>query len=187
MATTTDIRMGISIIHNNQAWLVAAAQFVNPGKGSAFTRVKLRNLKSGKVVEQTLKSGEAFELVDVQKKRCQFLYKDGLTYNFMNNDDYEQFALEVDILGETTKYLLDGTECYAMYVDNIPVSIQIPPKMDFKVTSTPPGVRGDTATGGTKEAVLETGLVVNVPLFIEEGDIVRVNTETGMYDGKGGN
>lgn len=185
MATTDTIRTGMSVVYNGHPCLVVTAQFVNPGKGSAFTRVKLKNLKTGQVMEQTFKSGEALELADVVNKRCQFLYKSGENYNFMENDNFEQFALDKETLGDAAKYLLDGVECYAMYIDNIPVSIQLPPKMNFKVISSPPGVKGDTATGGSKECTIETGATVKVPLFIEEGDVIRVNTETGGYDGKG--
>jgi len=184
MTTTTDIRTNMSIVWNGHTWLVQMAQFVNPGKGSAFTRAKLKNLRTGQVVENTFRSGEAVELAEVENKRCQYLYNDGTNYVFMGNDDYEQFSLDKDFLGDATKYLIDGTEVYAMYIDGNPVSIQLPPKMNFKVVSTPPGVRGDTASGGSKEATIETGAVVRVPLFIEEGETIRVNTETGAYDGK---
>lgn len=185
MATTTDIKQGLAISFKDQAWVIIQAQFVNPGKGSAFIRVKLRNLKTEQIVEHTFKSGEAVETIDVLRTRCQFLYKDGEGYHFMDNESYEQFALQPSAIGETNKYLLDGTECYAMYIEKIPVSIQLPPKMDFKVVSAPPGVKGDTATGGSKEATIETGTTVKVPLFIKEGDIIKVNTEDGSYVSKG--
>jgi len=184
MPSTTNIVQGIVIDYKGNPWLVSSAQFVNPGKGSAFTRAKLKNLKTGQLVENTFRSGEAVELIDMTKNKCQYLYKDGNDYNFMDNTTYEQFALAADTIGDASKYLIDDTECYAMYLDGIPVSIQIPEKMDFKVISTPPGVKGDTATGGSKEAVIETGAVIKVPLFIKEGEIIKVNTTSGDYVSK---
>jgi elongation factor P len=184
MSTTTDLRKGIAVIFKNQPCLIVEAQFVNPGKGSAFTRTKLKNLKTGLVVEMTFKSGEAFELADVQRLRCQYLYNDGTSYYFMNNDTYDQFSLDGDTVSDAKNFIKDGTECYAMYIDGVPVSIQLSPKMDFKVVSTTPGVKGDTATGGTKDCIIETGANIKVPLFIKDGDMIRVNTETGLYDGK---
>ncbi len=184
MATTTDIKKGIAIVFKDQPWLVVEAQFVNPGKGSAFTRTKLKNLKTDQVVENTFRSGEAVETLDVVRKKCQFLYSDGNDYNFMDNESYEQFSLDASIIGNDTKYLIDGTECYALYIENVPVSVQLPAKMAFKINSTPPGVKGDTATGGSKEAVIETGAVIKVPLFIEEGESIIVNTEDGSYVSK---
>ena len=185
MATTTDIKQGIAILFKSQPWMITQAQFVSPGKGSAFTRAKLRNLKSEQIVEHTFKSGEAVEVIDVLRTKCQFLYKDGEGFHFMDNENYEQFALQKSAMGDNEKYLLDGTECYAMYIEGIPVSVQLPPKMDFKVTSAPPGVKGDTATGGSKEATIETGATVKVPLFIKEGDIIKINTDDGSYVSKG--
>lgn len=178
------MKKGIAIKFKNQDWLVTSAQFVNPGKGSAFTRVKLKNLKTGQLVENTFKSGETYELVEVEHKRCQYLYTDGNDYFFMNNDTYEQFSLSADAIGDGKNYLMDGTECYAMYLDGTPVSIQLPPKMDFKVISTTPGVKGDTATGGAKDCTIATGAVIKVPLFIKEGEMIKINTEDGIYVSK---
>ncbi len=185
MPSTTNIVQGIAINHKDQPWQILSTQFVNPGKGAAFTRAKMRNLKTGQVLEVTFKSGESVELADTERKKCQFLYSDGATYHFMDNDSYEQFELSEETVGEGTKYLLDGTECYALHIDGNPVSIQIPPKMTFKVTETTPGVKGDTATGGNKECTIETGAKVKVPLFIKEGENIIVNTETGEYVSKG--
>lgn len=185
MSSTTDLKQGLTILHKGNPWLIAVAQFVNPGKGSAFTRAKLRQLKTGQVVEHTFKSGEAVELVDVVRTKCQYLYNDGENYNFMDNETYEQFALDKESIGDATKYLVENTECYAMYIDSIPVSIQVPPKMTFKVISAPPGYKGDTATGGSKDATIETGATIKVPLFIEEGDLIMVNTAEGNYVSKG--
>lgn len=185
MTTSNNISKGMAIRFKDQAWLIIDTQFVNPGKGAAFSRLKLRNLKTDQVIENTFKSGETYELVDMLRKKCQYLYNNGNEYNFMDNDSYEQFSLSKESLGVATKFLIENTECYALYIDGTPASIQLPPKMDFKVVETTPGVKGDTATGGSKEATIETGAVIKVPLFIKEGEIIKVNTEDGSYVSKG--
>ena len=185
MASTTNIVQGLAILYKNQPWLIISAQFVNPGKGSAFTRAKLRNLKTDQVVENTFRSGEAVETMDMIRKKCQYLYNDGTSYNFMDNDTYEQFALDKATIGTGIKFLIDGTECFALYIDGTPISIQLPTKMDFKVITTTPGVKGDTATGGSKDCTIETGAVIKVPLFIKEGEIIKVNTDDSSYVSKG--
>ncbi|MFH1284291.1 MAG: elongation factor P [Candidatus Peregrinibacteria bacterium] len=184
MPVTTTLRQGMAITFKNAPWLIISAQFVNPGKGCAFTRTKLKNLKTGQAVENTFKSGEAVELADVTRKKCQYLYNDGANYHFMDNENYDQFSLDKEALGDSTKFLLEGTECYAMHIEGKPVSVQLPPKMDFKVISTTPGVKGDTATGGSKDCEIETGKTIKVPLFIKEGDTIKINTEDGTYVSK---
>jgi len=184
MTSTTSINKGIAIQYKGQPWLVVDAQFVSPGKGAAFTRTKMKNLKTEQVVENNFRSGETVELIDVTRKKCQYLYNDGNSFYFMDNENYEQFSLSKTIIGDDTRFLLDGTECYALYLDTIPVSVQLPPKMDFKVIEAPPGLKGDTATGGSKEVVIETGAKIKVPLFIKEGEMIKVNTEDGSYVSK---
>lgn len=184
MGTTTSIKQGIAVMHKAQAWIIVSTQFVNPGKGAAFTRAKLKNLKTGQTNEVTYKSGEAVETVDVQNKKCQYLYNDSTNYFFMENETFEQFSLEGEAIGNAPKLLKEGTECYAMYIDNNPVSIQLPPKMDFLVTSADPGVKGDSATGATKDCIIETGLTVKVPLFVKEGDIIKIGTDDLAYVSK---
>ncbi len=184
MATTTNIVKGLAISFKHGSWIITDAQFVNPGKGGAFTRTKIKNLKTGQVIEQTFRSGEALELIDLQRTKCQFLYKDNNGFHFMNNESYEQFSLQEDAVTNGDKFLIDGTECYAMYIDGIPVSIQMPAKMDFKVISAPPGLKGDTATGGSKDIEIETGAIIKAPLFIKEGEKITVNTEDGTYVSK---
>jgi len=184
METTTDIKQGIAISFKGQSWLVAKAQFVNPGKGSAFTRAKLKNLKGAQTVEHTFRSGESVDVIDVQRKKCQYLYNDNENFYFMDNDTFEQFPLSAESMEDQKQYLVENTECYALYIEGTPISIQLPPKMDFKVISAPPGYKGDTATGGTKDCVIETGATIKAPLFIKEGDIVKINTEDGSYVSK---
>jgi len=184
MADNGKIAQGMVINYKNQPWAVARTTFVNPGNWRAFTKANLRNLKTGQMLEVTFRANDPVDQIDMAKQRCQFLYKDSEGYHFMNNDSYEQFFLTEEIIGGAKDYLLDGTDVYAMYLEGIPVSIELPPKMDFKVIETTPGVKGDTASGGDKECTIETGIKVKVPLFIKEGDLIKVNTETGAYVGK---
>jgi elongation factor P len=179
--TTSDFRKGLAIRHNGDTYILVNYQFVNPGKGSAFTRAKIKNVKTLKVIEVTFKSGEQIEEANMEYKRCQYMYNDGKTYNFMDSNTYEQFEMPADLIGDQGQYMMDGGEVVVVFVDNAPVGLQLPPKMDFKVIDAPPGVKGDTATGGTKPVKIETGAMVNAPLFIKEGDVIRVNTETGEY------
>jgi len=184
MPTTTDIKKGIAIVHKGQTWVVTQAQFVSPGKGAAFTRVKLKNLQGGGNAEVTYKSGESVETAEVQYKKCQYMYGDSENFNFMDSENFEQFSLDSESMGDSGQLLKDGIECYAMYIEGVPVSIQLPPKMDFLVTSAEPGVKGDSATGAAKDCVIETGLKVKVPLFVNEGDIIKINTEDFSYVSK---
>ncbi|MDP2643104.1 MAG: elongation factor P [Candidatus Peregrinibacteria bacterium] len=184
MAMTTDIKKGLAINFKNGTWLVIEAQFVNPGKGGAFTRAKIRNLKSNQVIEYTFKAGESVDEAEVSRRRCQYLYNDGSTFNFMDNDSYEQFSLTADVIGNDKRFLTDGIECYAMHIDGVPASIELSPKMDFKVITTTPGIKGDTATGGSKDATIETGATIKVPLFVKEGDMIKINTSDASYVSK---
>lgn len=182
MISTSELKKGISIVFNQQSYLVTNVQFVNPGKGSAFYRVKLKNLRSGQALEHTFKSGESVEEANLEYKKSQFLYSQGDEYFFMDMDTYEQFSLSKDLLDDQVNYLKEGTEVYAMYLDNNPCAINLPPKMNFKVIEAEAGLKGDTASGGDKTVVIETGAKIKVPLFIKEGDMIKVNTETGTYD-----
>ncbi len=184
MANVSELRGGTAIIYKNNPWVVVSSQFVNPGKGAAFARVKLKNLKTDQVVENTFKSTENIELADVVRKKAQFLYHDASNYNFMDNETYEQYSLSSEAIGDAKKFLLDGTDCYVLHIEGKPVSIQLPAKMDFKVIKTTPGVKGDTATGGSKECTIETGTIIKVPLFIKEGETIKINTEDGSYVSK---
>lgn len=184
MTMTTSISKGLAIRFKDQPWLITKTDFVSPGKGTAFTRTKLKNLKTDQVIEVTFKSGESIEEIETIRKRCQYLFSDGSNFHFMDNETYEQFSLSKESIGDADKFLLDGTECYALHIEGTPVSIQLPPKMDFKVISTTPGVKGDTATGGAKECTIETGAIIKVPLFIKEGEMIKVNTEDSTYVSK---
>jgi elongation factor P len=178
---TSDFKKGLAIRYNGDTYVLVGYQFVNPGKGTAFTRAKMKSIKSGKVVEVTFKSGENIEEANMEYKKCQYMYTDGTDFFFMDNVNYEQFSMPNDILGDQGKYMMDGGEVTIVFVDNLPVSVQLPPKMDFMVTEAPPGERGDTASGASKQVTIESGAKVNAPLFIKAGDKIRVNTETGDY------
>lgn len=144
-------------------------------------RTKMRNLLSGNVMEKTFIAGESFEMADVARKNVQYLYKDTTDAYFMDMDNYEQFSFKLEDLGDMVNYLQEGKEMTALLYNEKPISIQLPPKVVLKVVQTNPGVRGDRAQSGTKPATMDTGAVINVPLFINEGDMLRVNTETGEY------
>lgn len=178
---TSDFKKGLAVKYNGETYVIVGYQFVNPGKGAAFTRAKLKSVKTGKNVEVTFKSGEEVPEANMEYKRCQYLYHDTAEYTFMDNTSYDQFAISKEMVGDDADFLIDGTEVVVVFVDDSPASLQLPTKMDFKVISAPPGEKGDTATGGTKPVVIETGATVNVPLFIKEGDAIRVNTETHEY------
>lgn len=179
--TTSDFKKGLALKYNGETYVIVSYQFVNPGKGAAFTRTKLKNVKTQKALEVSFRSDEQVEEANMEYKRCQYLYSDGTDYHFMVNDTYEQFTLSSDVVGDQANYMMDGSEVTMIFIDDQPVSLQLKPKLSFVVTESPPGEKGDTATGGTKHVTIETGVKVAVPLFIKEGDTIRVNTETGEY------
>jgi len=179
--TTSDFKKGLAIKYKSETYVITGYQFVNPGKGSAFTRAKLKNVRSAKVIEVSFRSGEQIEEANMEYRKCQYMYSDGGEYHFMDNSSYEQFSLSADMIGDQGAYMMDGGNVTVVFVDNLPVSLQLPAKMEFTVTDSPPGDKGDTATGGSKQVTIETGAKVNAPLFIKEGDKIRVNTDNGEY------
>lgn len=182
MATSADIVKDIVLKYNGQLYIVTEFNFVNPGKGSAFYRTKMKNLESGKVMEVTFKSGEAIEIAEVERRKMQYLYKDENNYYFMDPQSYEQVSIGAELMGEKGAYLKEGGEALIVLHQGIPVTAEIPKKIVFKVTEAMPGVKGDTASGNvTKEVTLEGGLKARVPLFIKEGETIVINTETGEY------
>lgn len=178
---TSDFKKGTAIKYNGETCLIMSYDFVNPGKGTAFTRTKLKNAKSGKIFEVSFRSGENIEEAQVEYRKCQYLYNDGKEMTFMDNTNYEQFTLPIENIGDMIDYIVDGSEVVVVFIDGNPFTIQLPAKMNFKVIDAPAGTKGDTATGGSKQVTLETGAKVNVPLFIKEGDLIRVNTDTREY------
>jgi len=178
---TSDFKKGLAIKYNGETYVITSYQFVNPGKGAAFTRAKLKNVKSLKVIEISFRSGEQIEEANMAYKKCQYMYSDGSEYNFMDNATYEQFTISSKMIAEQGDYMMEGGDITVVFVDDKPVGMQLPAKMEFNVVDAPPGNKGDTATGGSKQITIETGAKVNVPLFIKEGDRIRVNTDTGEY------
>lgn len=177
----SDLKKGALILFNNQPHEVTWSQFVRMQQRKPVMQMKLRNLITGKMVEYSAKSGERIDEAEVQRQDGQYLYADTEGAHIMNTSSYETITIPPDISQEKVGFLKEGEEVQLLMFDGSPISIAPPIKVELKVKSTPPGVKGDTATGGTKPATLETGLIVNVPLFIKEGDTVRVNTETGQY------
>lgn len=182
MADTSDIKKDIVIMFKDAPHTVVDFQHVNPGKGSAFVRTRLKNVQTGKVFEQTYKSGEGIELVDIERTTMQFLYKDADNFYFMDNKSFEQIGISASTVGEKGQYLKEGMEAMVALHEGVALNLELPKKLTYKVTQADPGVKGDTASGRvTKEVTLETGMKLAVPLFIKEGDLVVVNSETGEY------
>ena len=182
MATTSDIKKGLCIVYNNDTYKIIEFQHVKPGKGPAFVRTKLKSLTSGKVLDNTFSAGHKIDEVRVETRKYQFLYKDGDTYHFMNNDDYTQIQLQKEIL-DVPELMKEG-ETLTVIVraeDELPLAVEMPASVILEVIETEPGVKGNTATNATKPAKVETGASVNVPLFINEGDKIKVETDKGTY------
>ena len=182
MATTANITKDAVLKWRNDIYGVTDFQHVNPGKGAAFIRVKLKNLKTGKVFEETFKSGEIIELVQIEKTKMNYLYRDQSGFYFMDNKTYEQTIVPSQSLQEKSGLIKEGMEVMIILHEGSPLSVELPKKVTLKVTSAAPTVRGDTAGGNvTKEVELETGYKINVPMFIKEGDLITINTDTGKY------
>lgn len=179
--TTSDLRPGAVINFNGELHVVLESEHRTPGNLRAFYQVKMRNMRTGKLSENRFRSGESIEFVRVERKNYQFLYKDGNTYYFMDMDTYEQIPVDGEIIGEASNYLKENQEVQLAFVDSNVISVELPPHVYLQVTHTEPGLKGDTATNVLKPAVLETGVTIQVPLFVNEGDIIRVDTRTGEY------
>ena len=181
MPSTSDFRPGLVIKYNNELWTIIEFQHVNPGNWRAFVRTKLKNLKSGKVIENRFRAGESIDTVRIERKEFQFLYRDGTGYVFMDKENYEQLSVSGEQMGEGAKFLKDGESVDILFNGSDITGIELPITVELKVTETGPGVRGDSANAGTKPATVETGATVNVPLFLNEGDVVKIDTRTGEY------
>ncbi len=181
MPSTSDFRPGLTIKYNNELWTVVEFQHVNPGNWRAFVRTKLKNVKSGKVIENRFRAGEAIEIVRIDRKEFQFLYRDGSGYHFMDKDTYDQITVPEEAVGAGAKFLKDGEGVDILFNGSDITGIELPITVELKVVETVPGVKGDSANPGTKPAQVETGATVNVPLFINEGDLLRIDTRTGDY------
>ncbi len=181
MYDTSDIRRGLKIVLDGQPYAVIEHQFVKPGKGQAFTRTRLKNMLTGAVIDRTFRSGEKLEKADLEERRMQYLYADGDSFVFMDNQTYDQLSLSAEQLGDNRYYLLDNTEVDVLFFEGRPIDVTPPTFVELKVTQTEPGFKGDTTSGTTKPATVETGLTVQVPLFVEEGDVLKIDTRTGKY------
>ena len=170
--------------HRNGLWSIVEFQHVKPGKGPAFVRSKLKNVENGKVVEETFRAGEKVEEVRLERREFQYLYPDGEFYVFMNTETFEQVQLHKDTLGDVPLYIKESEMCSVLLMEDKPLTVEAPLTVELQVTQTDPGVRGDTAQGGSKPATMETGLLVQVPLFIEEGEILKIDSRTGKYLGR---
>lgn len=178
---TSQFRNGLKFILDGQPFVMTYFQHVKPGKGGAFVRTKIKNLVNGKVLERNFRSGERVELADVEEKKMQYLYLDGESLVFMDQSSYDQIPFSKETVGEALLFLKENMEVEVLFWNNKPINIDLPSFVELVVTQCDPGVKGDTASGATKPATLETGAVVNVPLFIKEGDVLRIDTRTGQY------
>lgn len=180
MISTTDFRKGAKILYKGEPYMVIEYHHVKPGKGGAFVRTKMKNMISGLIHEETFRSGEKFPEPDLEYRTMQYLYADNL-YHFMDQDTFEQVSLSKDQIEEVLSYLKEQTIYTILYFEGSPIAVNPPLFMELKVKETPPGVKGDTAQGGSKPATLETGLVIQVPLFVNEGDTIKVDTRDNKY------
>ena len=179
--STNDFRSGMKLMLDGAPCNIVDVEFVKPGKGQAFARVKLRNLLTGRVIERTFKTGESAESADVVDCELQYLYNDGEHWHFMHPESFEQLSAGADAMGDSVKWIRDQDMCTVTLWNNLPIFVVPPNFVELKIVETDPGVRGDTASGGGKPATLETGAVVKVPLFVENGETIKVDTRTGEY------
>jgi elongation factor P len=181
MATTADIRKGLTLQMEGQTFTVADFQHVKPGKGGAFVRMTLRNIRTGRVIERTVNSGSSLDVVRVDVRDMQFLYRDGDNFEFMDQETFDQMSLTKELIGEAVKWMKEGIICRVSFLSDAPLSMECPFFLELEVTETAPGVKGDTVSGSGKPATLETGATIQVPFFIDQGDIIRVDTRTSEY------
>ena len=181
MASTSDIKNGVVLLQDGKRMKVLEFLHVKPGKGNAFVRTKLRDLQSGKIIEKRFNAGAKIELIRIEAKEMQYLYKDGDNHVFMDNQTYDQVNILDDVIGDKINYLKAGQNVDILFDDQIIIDIRLPAHVHLEVVSTEPGEKGNTATGATKPAKLETNYSVNVPLFIDTGDILKIDTRSGEY------
>lgn len=181
MLSISDVKVGKLVQVSGEPYAVIKADHHKMGRGGAVLKLKLRNVINGNVLEKTMQGNERIEPADTEKRKSNFLYKDDSNAYFMDNESFEQFELAVDQLGSKLKFMKDNTDVDTLYFQGKPVSIDLPIKMDFKVISAPPGVKGNSAGNVTKVVTIETGAEISAPMFIEEGDIIRINTDTEEY------
>jgi elongation factor P len=183
MIETTDMKRGLKIEMENKPYVVLKSEFTNPGKGSAFVTVRIKNLETGQVMERTFKSGVSTNVTipDLEEKQVEYMYSDIDGFNFMDQANFETIHLTTEQVGEDKVFLMEGSKLAVLYYKGRPISIEHPHFVVLKVAETDPGLKGDTASGATKKAVMETGLQVRVPLFIKEGELLKIDTREGSY------
>ena len=181
MISTGELKKGVSIEMDNALYRIMEFNHIKMGRGSAQIRLKLRNLRTGSIVEKTVNAGERFTRARLDSATVQFLYADGDQYNFMNTATYETISIPASLVGDDAKFLKENMEVELQSYGEEPLSITLPPNVELKITYTEPGIKGDTASGGTKPATVETGAVVQVPLFVNNDEVIRVDTRTGQY------
>lgn len=181
MITSNDFRNGMTIELDGQLLTVVEFLHVKPGKGSAFVRTKLKNVKTGLTLEKTFKAGEKLTKAHIEKKSMQFIYANDGEFTFMDNETFDQIAIPEELVGDAAKWMTEGMDVHIMFHETTPLGVEVPNFVELKVTHTEPGFKGDTATGGTKPATLETGAIIQVPLFIEQGEVLQIDTRTGAY------
>ena len=184
MATTNDLKNGMTLNLDGQLWNVIEFQHVKPGKGGAFVRTKMRSVLSGKVVEKTFNAGVKVEVASVEKRNMQYLYRDGEDFMFMDSTNYDQISISKQTVGDAVNYLLENADVVVAMHEGNPLFIELPASVELKITYTEPGLQGDRSSGGTKPATVETGITVQVPLFIKQDEVVLVDTRTGAYLGR---
>jgi len=181
LISSNDFKTGVSIEIDGDAYIVVEFQHVKPGKGAAFVRAKLRNLRTGAVVERTFNAGEKMPKAHLDRRNMQYLYHDGTYYVFMDNESYEQSLLTEEQMADSKNYLIENMNISVLFFKGDIIGVDLPSQVELEVIETEPGIKGDTASGGNKPATLQTGAVVRVPFFINVGDVIRVNTKTGEY------
>ena len=184
MATTSDLKNGMCLDIEGALWTVIEFQHVKPGKGPAFVRTKMRQVLTGKVVERTLNAGVKIEIAILEKREMQFLYKEGEDFVFMDNKTYDQMNISTATVGDAANYMLENTEAIVAIHENNPLYIELPASVELTVTYTEPGLQGDRSSGGTKPATVETGIQIQVPLFIKQDEKIMVDTRDGSYQGR---
>ena len=184
MATTSDLKNGMCLYIEGSLWTVIEFQHVKPGKGPAFVRTKMRQVLTGKVVERTLNAGLKIEIAILEKREMQFLYKEGEDFVFMDNKTYDQMNISAATVGDAASYMLENTEAIVAIHENNPLYIELPASVQLTVTYTEPGLQGDRSSGGTKPATVETGIKIQVPLFIKQDEKIMVDTRDGSYQGR---
>ncbi len=184
MATTNDLKNGMTLNLDGQLWNVIEFQHVKPGKGGAFVRTKMRSVMSGKVVEKTFNAGVKVEVASVEKRDMQYLYRDGEDFMFMDSTNYDQIRISKQTVGDAVDYLLENADVIVAMHEGNPLFIELPASVELTITYTEPGLQGDRSSGGTKPATVETGITIQVPLFIKQDEKVLVDTRTGAYLGR---